>query len=211
MGSPQFESYVRILMMLKPSSSNTFHRNNISGEVGKASYYPNDSMYIFSDKILTIIPPKRGLVVHTVKGNFIEQKLKFTATSDNTKDNLIKLVDRLGENFNAFNGFIEGDFYNSNLDVKWLKSWIHGKGYLIQENKKKIFLSNEKRLYIWLSRYIKKHRYAFKKDEIYYFSKDLGHYLLMDYYKSNGSPIYTGHREDPCIKFKKDFHAPCTY
>jgi hypothetical protein len=207
----KFESYVRILMMLEPKSSNTFHRNVLSEEVGKASYYPNGSTYIFSGDKVTILGRKIGSEIDKTIGNFVERKLKFTATSDNTKDNLIKLVDSLGKSFNSFNGFIEGDFYNSNLDVKWLQSWINGNGYLTQENKKKILLSNKKRLYTWLSRYIKKHHYAFKKGEIYYFSKDLGHYLLMDYYKGNGSPIYTGHREDPCIKFKKDFSAPCTY
>ena len=149
--------HIRILMVLEPIASNTFQRNVISDEaVGKLSNYPNGCKYIFSGDKVVIHYPMVGSKVGINIGNFVERKLKFTAISDSTKDNLIKLVDNLGKSFNSFNGSIEGDFYGPDLDVKWLKSWINGKGHLTQENKKKIILSNKKRLYIWLTRYIKK-------------------------------------------------------
>ena len=89
------------------------------------------------------------------------------------------------------------------------KNWINGSGYLTLENGKKQKLPNRQRLEVWLKRYLARQQVKLETGKTYYFSKDLGSYLLMDYYKENGEPIYPQTKADICKRFEVQIPDAC--
>ena len=189
---------------LHPISTNKYIRKNTSGA---GIYVDNNSIYVISNtKILITMSGDKS---HILEGEKRAEKIKFIPQFTNQNKNIHQLVNLLGSSFDVFNGsFGQPPSMKRN---KWIKDWINKKGYLTLDNGIKKYTTNKERLRVWLTRYLTKHHINLIKGKKYYFSKDLGHYLIMDYYKTNGNPINTKQGEKPCIKYLIDFPELCSY
>ena len=107
----------------------------------------------------------------------------------------------VGEHINLLHG--------APLQKRVPSSWLAGIGYLTLENGKKRKMPNSQRLEIWLRRYLTHYRINLEAGRTYYFNTDLGGYLLMDYYKENGEPIYPQSDTDICKRFKVNTFPTC--
>ena len=184
------------------------------------SYFPDGTLYKFTEKGLMIKRANEKQFYFSGKSykahqfspkNGFKRQIKFIPSSLSNKKNINDLSEILGKNWNYFLGLHASDNKYHVQNKKWLLNWINEKGYLTQENGKKVFLPNRKRLKIWLTRYLKKRHVTLKKGTTYYFSRDLSHYLIMDFYKENGQPIFSQHPENPCKRYEHLDPSVCKF
>jgi len=141
--------------------------------------------------------------------NNLSAQLVFIPRSKHQDKNIHELADTLSKSFNEFLGMPATEY--SYLGNKWLMNWINQSGYLTTEQGKKIKISNRKRLYTWLTRYLSKNHIKLIKGKTYYFSRSLSHYMIMDNYKINGRPILKTKPLNPCLFYKKYNKDICNY
>jgi len=187
---------------------------DVTGEYPRSfhPYFPDGTLYNFTEKGLMIkrVNEKefyfsgqhRYQTYRFSPKNGFKRQIKFIPPSVDNKKNINDLSKVLGKNWNYFLGVHASDNKYHSQKKRWLLGWINKKGYLTQENGTKIFLPNRERLKIWLTRYLKKRHVTLKKGKTYYFSRDLSHYLIMDFYKENGQPIFSQHPENPCKRYE---------
>ena len=170
----------------------------------------DEKKFYFSDYInnkpFAISPP-----------NDLGAQILFIPTSNNQEKNIADLVQVLSKNFNRFldlyatNKLSDPDASSLRARKKWLLNWINQSGYLTTESGKKVKMKNIKRLEIWIRRYLSKHHIKLIKGKKYYFSRSLSHYMVMDFYKASGEPIFKDKPANPCLRYKHLDPHICDY
>lgn len=170
----------------------------------------DEKKFYFSDYInnkpFAISPP-----------NDLGAQILFIPVSNNQEKNIADLVQVLSKNFNRFldlyatNKLSDPDASSLRARKKWLLNWINQSGYLTTESGKKVKMKNIKRLEIWIRRYLSKHHIKLIKGKKYYFSRSLSHYMVMDFYKASGEPIFKDKPANPCLRYKHLDPHICDY
>ena len=192
--------------ILDKKDTNTFVRRDISPFEGIYDY-PNTNGfgYDFSGKYLRIYSVRKDQILKTsdntwsvsiyngeLRPTALDKKFLITipAKLKKSSQRLKFITTELGKNIQSLHG-------------RENKNWINDQGYLTLENGKKQKTSNHRRLEVWLKRYLTRQKVKLELGKTYYFNTDLGGYLLMDYYKENGEPIYAKPTESICKRFEE--------
>ena len=209
LGFEYYSNNITIFHLIK-DKEDTYIRKNIQvTSSADISFFPENTRYKFTQKgLLTKLPAEKKFYFSagSAPSEFspvmgLKRQIKFIPSVHSQQENISKIVELLSTKWNYFLDLPANDDKDWISRKKWLLGWINGKGYLTKENGKKVFLPNRERLNIWLIRYLKKRHVILKKGKTYYFSRDLSHYMIMDFYKENGQPIFSQHPENPCKRY----------
>ena len=207
------DTYIGKLISPRSDMEDIFFPDNLQFKFtpkGLMTKMQGEKKFYFSDYInnkpFAISPP-----------NDLGAQILFIPISNNQEKNIAVLVQVLSKNFNRFldlyatNKLSDPDASSLRARKKWLLNWINQSGYLTTESGKKVKMKNIKRLEIWIRRYLSKHHIKLIKGKKYYFSRSLSHYMVMDYYKASGKPIFKDKPANPCLRYKHLDPNICDY
>ena len=200
-------------------------RKNIGSVAEGVFDYPNTNglLYQIKDNELNILSlqhsqtkeivkysaSKNGIITYELNQRKLVVKLPLHELK---KQPITFIANKIGKNLQSLHGDYfdrEWNAEHTHLQNQYWRSWINDSGYLTLENGKKQKLPNRQRLEVWLKRYLARQQVKLEAGKTYYFSKDLGNYLLMDYYKENGEPIYPRTKVDICKRFEVQIPDAC--